>query len=292
LGGKYVDQVCQERSARVGRRGNKGNRGERVEEGGQKFETLIFQFVNETMSKGRDSALTNSMFAAMATGGQPAAQAQNLGAGYLFWTEDRTGDVADVALQARFDAMPATEQNCADWLQTLTRELHLYLVEHIIDARMRSALLAELAKKRALNQVFMWKYAKTLIQAQLRDFDVKFLTDAVQSMLRDENSTLREWVQMFIRLQEMCTNKGVTYPAAHWAKQLLGQVASNEKTDGKFQTLSKDESAYGAFVMDNFEKEVLDLAQGTLPVFKQTNVRARVATLLVDPNRVLPHAYL
>ena len=180
----------------------------------EKFETLIFQFVNETMSKGRDSALINSMFAAMATGGQPAVGAQNLGAGYLFWTEDRTGDVADVALQARFDAMPAKEQNCADWLQTLTRELHLYLVEHIIDARMRSALLAELAKKRALNQVFMWKHAKTLIQAQLRDFDVKFLTDAVQSMLRDENSTLREWVQMFIRLQEMCTNKGVTYPAA------------------------------------------------------------------------------
>ena len=80
----------------------------------EKFETLIFQFVNETMSKGRDSALTNSMFAAMATGGQPAVGAQNLGAGYLFWTEDRTGDVADVALQARFDAMPAKEQNCAD----------------------------------------------------------------------------------------------------------------------------------------------------------------------------------
>ena len=129
----------------------------------EKFETLIFQFVNATMSKGRDSALTNSMFAAMAAGGQPAAQAQNLGAGYLFWTEDRTGDVVDVALQARFDAMPATEQNCADWLQTLTRELHLYLVEHITDARMRSALLAELAKKRAANQVFMWSHAKTLI---------------------------------------------------------------------------------------------------------------------------------
>ena len=61
----------------------------------------------------------------------------------------------------------------------MARELHLYLVEHIIDARMRSALLVELAKKRALNQVFMWKHAKTLIQAQLRDFDVKFLTDAV-----------------------------------------------------------------------------------------------------------------
>ena len=38
--------------------------------------------------------------------------------------------------------------------------------------------------------------------------------------------------------------------------------------------------------MDDFEKEVLDLAQGTLPIFKQTNVRAHVATLLVDPNRV------
>ena len=65
----------------------------------------------------------------------------------------------------------------------------------------------------------------------------------------------------------MCTNKGVTYPAAHWAKQLLGQVAGNEKTDGKFKTLPKDENAYGAFVMDDFEKEVLDLAQGTLPTF-------------------------
>ena len=141
---------------------------------------------------------------------------------------------------------------------------------------MRSALLAELAKKRAANQVFMWNHAKTLIQAQLRDFDVKFLTDAVQSMLRDENSTLREWVQMLIRLREMCTAKGVAYPAAHWAKQLLGQVAGNEKTDGKFKTLPKDESAYGAFVMDDFEKEVLDLAQGTLPVFKQNNVRAHM----------------
>ena len=38
--------------------------------------------------------------------------------------------------------------------------------------------------------------------------------------------------------------------------------------------------------MDDFEKEVLDLAQGTLPTFKQSNVRAHVATLLVDPNRV------
>ena len=53
--------------------------------------------------------------------------------------------------------------------------------------------------------------------------------------------------------REMCTAKGVAYPAAHWAKQLLGQVASNEKTDGKFETLPKDESAYGAFIMDDFE---------------------------------------
>ena len=132
----------------------------------------------------------------------------------------------------------------------------------------------------------MWGHAKSLIQSQLRDFDVKFLTDAVQSMLRDEGSTLREWVQMFIRLKVMCTAKGVTYPPAHWAKQLLGQVASNEKTDGKFKTLPKDESAYGAFDMGRFEKEILNLAQGTLPPFKQANVRAHVLTLLVDPTRV------
>ena len=52
-----------------------------------KYETLIFQFVNETMSKGKDSALTNSMFAAMGAGG--AAQAQNLGASWLLVLDRR-----------------------------------------------------------------------------------------------------------------------------------------------------------------------------------------------------------
>ena len=188
-----------------------------------KYSSIIFESVNAIMSKGKDPSLTNSMLAAMGGGGQAH---QNLGEGYMFWTEDQTGDVQSVAMQARFDALPVPEQNCCDWLQKLSTKLHLYLIELIVDGKMRSSLMAELAKKRAAGTTFEWSHAKKLISDQLQDFDVDFLTKTVASMLRESESTLLEWTQMWVRLQTMCTAVDLVYPKTHWCNQFLGQVSA------------------------------------------------------------------
>ena len=64
-----------------------------------KYAGIIFEFINAIMSKGRDPSLTNNMLAAMGQNGQAH---QNLGEGYVFWTEDQTGSNPDPAMQVRF----------------------------------------------------------------------------------------------------------------------------------------------------------------------------------------------
>ena len=198
----------------------------------EKYENIIFEFINQLMSKGRDSALTNSMVAAMGSGS--GERSTMLGEGYMFWCKDRTGDDPSPDMQARFEAMAQEQQECCDWLQSFSREAHLYYVDQIIDEKLRSSLVAEIAQLKADGTKFEWSHAKLVITRQLRDFDVKFLTDAVASMLRDDESTLLEWVQIFRRLHKLCTKAGVTYPPSHWCKQLLGQVSKKERTSGKF----------------------------------------------------------
>ena len=104
-----------------------------------KYSSIIFEHINAIMSKGKDPSLTNSMIAAMGAGQQAH---QSLGEGYLFWTEDQTGDGVGAGMQARFNALPASEQNCCDWLQKLSTALHLWLINEIVDGKMQSSLMA------------------------------------------------------------------------------------------------------------------------------------------------------
>ena len=250
------------------------------------YEEIMYDYVSTLMSKGKDPALANSMLAAM--GAAPGARG-NLGDGFMFWTKDRTGDINDAALQAEFNAMSVQEQNCADWLQKLNRGLNLYFVDRIVDAKMRSMLMAELARLRASNTDFEWKHAKDLVVEQLQSFDVNFLTNAVASMRREDDSTLLEWVQMFESIKAMCTKSGVTYPNSHWCEKLLGQVTARERAVGKFKQIPKNEAAKATFSVATFSKEVAKVKGNILGDFKASGpgscpaVVEHCSKLLVEP---------
>ena len=249
-----------------------------------KYSSIIFEHINAIMSKGKDPSLTNSMISAMGAGQQQAHR--NLGEGYIFWTEDQTGDSLRAGMQARFNAMPDSEQNCCDWLQKLSTAMHLWLIKHIVDGKMQSSLMAELAVKRTSGATFEWSHAKKLIEDQLQDFDVDFLTKAVASMLRVSGATLLEWVQMWVRLESMCTKAGVTYPPQHWCDQFLGQVSPSEKPTGKFKAIPKDAAAKATFELKAFNKEVVKLTPGLLPAYNANDpaVLEWTRRLLVHPD--------
>ena len=64
------------------------------------YESVWYSFTNSLLCA--DVAVKNSMFASM---GIAQAGQQSMGAGYIFFTKDPTGDVVDDDLQDEFDAL-------------------------------------------------------------------------------------------------------------------------------------------------------------------------------------------
>ena len=94
------------------------------------YELVWYSFTNLLLRT--DMAVKNSMFASM---GIAQAGQQSIGAGYIFFTKDPTGDIGDNNLQDKFAALSPQEQNRCDYLQKLCTAFHCYFSDTIVNSK-------------------------------------------------------------------------------------------------------------------------------------------------------------
>ena len=210
------------------------------------------------------------------------SSSKDLGPGYLHWTSyyctGASGLSQQRKLQSAFGRPEKEDKKVVGWLQDLTDDVLLYHVEKLVSPAMRTRVAREWQRHEFASQKaqpsgggaqktiqrFRWKHAKACIGKDLPDQDVRTVTDAVASIIRSEGGQLLSWTQVWLTLQILAARLEVSYPNAHWCKQFLGQVSSQEIRAGQLDVpTSKSEMA--TFDITEFEDQVLALAQDTLP---------------------------
>ena len=126
-----------------------------------------------------------------------------MGAGYIFFTKDPTGDVDDNALQDEFDNLSPQEQNRCDYLQKLCTAFHCYFSDKIVNGKIWAGIRDTLQKARSRNTTLTWLEVKVHIKTYFRDVDAKYLHDAQASILRTDRSELLSWILFSKSLKKM-----------------------------------------------------------------------------------------
>ena len=173
------------------------------------YESFWLDHLNLLLRK--DDAVKNGMLAALgvAVAETPAA---NMGAGFIFWQDDPHGGDNSPEMQARFDALPQSEQDRCDWLQKSYNDFLLYFMEKIIGARLMTSLRDQYVIAVDDDQLFTWMTAVQYVNTKLSGADSLYLAVGTITILRDDDTIILEWILFQKSLRKQCAEARIVCP--------------------------------------------------------------------------------
>jgi hypothetical protein len=228
------------------------------------YEAFWLDHMNVLLRK--DTGIRNGMLAALGVAVAGAAPAANLGAGLIFWQADPHGGNQLPAMQVRFNAMEQAEQDRCDWLQTTFNKFLLYFMEKIIGSRLMTSLRDAYIIAVDAGNDFKWRDAVSFLKSKLSGADSLYLSVGSITILRDDNTTLLEWILFHKSLVKQCVEKRIMNPNELWVRLRLGQVSPGERAKITMP-MPQTETEREAFDLAALEVEI-KASKKTFPTFK------------------------
>ena len=124
---------------------------------------------------------------------------------------------------------------------------------------------------------FKWRDAVSFVKSKLSGADSLYLSVGSITILRDDNTTLLEWILFHKSLVKQCVEKRIMNPNELWVRLMLGQVSPGEKAKITMP-MPQTETEREAFDLAALEVEI-KASKKKFPTFKQSQVREFTKTL-------------
>ena len=121
--------------------------------------------------------------------------------GEALWLRDPVNEAVGGEVQAAYGTLGESEKNVFDWLQRLTQDFALYFLDAIVNEQTQGQVrhaLREIRKGVGNEDAKLdWPAVRAMMRKPLNNTDAGLVVNGIMNMLRDDGSTLQQWIEVF-----------------------------------------------------------------------------------------------